>query len=169
MDVEVRVATPGDYAEAGRIAVDAYRAHGHLGDADGPGGFYAEKLADAASRAADSTLLVAVDSSTGAVLGTVAYMEHGSPMAEMSAPGEAEFRMLAVDPRAERRGVGEALVNACVERARANGRTAVAICSRGDVAEGAMRLYRRLGFVRTPDKDWEPVPGISLIGWRVDV
>jgi len=169
MDVEVRVAVPADYTEAGRIAVDAYREHGHLGDAEGPGGFYAEKLADAASRAADSTLLVAVDASTGVVLGTVAYLEHGSPMAEMSGPGEAEFRMLAVDPRAERRGVGEALVNACVERARVNGRSAVAICSRSDVAPGAMRLYERLGFVRTPEKDWEPVPGISLIGWRIGV
>ncbi|GIG67574.1 GNAT family N-acetyltransferase [Phytomonospora endophytica] len=169
MAVEVRVATPGDYPEAGRIAVDAYRKHGHLGDADGPASFYAEQLADAASRAADGTLLVAVDPETGDVLGTVAYLEHGSPMAEMSAPGEAEFRMLAVDPRAERRGVGKALVNACVERARANGRTAVAICSRDDVAVGAMRLYERLGFVRTPEKDWEPVAGISLIGWRIEV
>ncbi|MEV0645292.1 GNAT family N-acetyltransferase [Phytomonospora sp. NPDC050363] len=169
MDLEIRVATPADYAEAGRIAVEAYRVHGHLGAEDGPGSFYAEKLADAQGRATDSTLLVAVDPATGRVLGTVAYLEHGSPMAEMSAPGEAEFRMLAVDPAASRRGVGEALVNACVERARTRGRTAVAICSRGDVAQGAMRLYHRLGFTRTPDKDWEPVAGIALIGWRIEV
>jgi hypothetical protein len=26
----------------------------------------------------------------------------------------------------------------------------------------AHRLYTRLGFVRLPTRDWEPVPGISL-------
>ena len=29
----------------------------------------------------------------------------------------------------------------------------------------AHRLYTRLGFERVPDRDWEPVPGVSLIAF----
>jgi hypothetical protein len=34
---------------------------------------------------------------------------------------------------------------------------------------GAHRLYERLGFVRDEAMDWEPVPGINLLGYRVDL
>ncbi len=58
----------------------------------------------------------------------------------MCAPGEAEFRMLAVDPTAQGRGAGAALVEACVVRAIELGCTAVTICVRDGHAEPAHRL-----------------------------
>ena len=162
MSVRVRPAEPAEYAEAGRVAVEGYRKHGHLGD---PENGYAARLADAAGRARDCDLLVAVDAA-GRVVGTVSYMEYGTPLAEVCDEGEAEFRMLAVDPAAERGGVGAALVRACLDRARERGRTAVTICARSDVADSALRLYARLGFTRVPEKDWSPVDGVPLIGLR---
>ena len=51
------------------------------------------------------------------MLGSVTFVLPGTAYAEMAGPGEAEFRMLAVDPAAQGRGVGEALVRACLERA----------------------------------------------------
>ena len=33
----------------------------------------------------------------------------------------------------------------------------------------AHRLYERMGFVRTPDKDWEPRPGIDLITYAMEL
>lgn len=166
MDVQVRVATPADFAAAGRISVTAYREGGHFtGDAE----FYAAKLADAATRAGQCDLLVAVDAASQDVLGTVAYCPHGTPLTELCEEGEAEFRMLAVDPAAQGRGVGEALVRACIERARDAGCRALVLCSRSDVAFSAIRLYERLGFTRTPEKDWSPAEGISLIGWRMEL
>jgi hypothetical protein len=33
----------------------------------------------------------------------------------------------------------------------------------------AHRLYARLGFVRVPERDWEPVPGVQLLGFRLDL
>ena len=66
--------------------------------------------------------------------------------------------MLAVDPAAQGRGVGEALVRACVARAREVGAGAIVICAR-DFTVAAHRLYERLGFVRTPERDWSPLPG----------
>ncbi|GLZ76118.1 N-acetyltransferase [Actinorhabdospora filicis] len=166
MDVRVRVATPADYPAAGRISVTAYREGGHFtGDAE----FYAKKLADAETRATQCDLLVAVDAASQDVLGTVAYCPYGTPLTELCEEGEAEFRMLAVDPAAQGRGVGETLVRACVDRARDAGCRALVLCSRSDVAFAAIRLYERLGFTRTPEKDWSPAEGISLIGWRMEL
>ncbi|MEV8445627.1 hypothetical protein AB0505_07155, partial [Streptomyces parvus] len=31
----------------------------------------------------------------------------------------------------------------------------------------AHRIYRRLGFLRTPERDWEPVPGLRLMTFRL--
>jgi ribosomal protein S18 acetylase RimI-like enzyme len=73
--------------------------------------------------------------------------------------------MRAVDPAGQRRGVGEALVRACLERASAHGCQAVVICTR-DRARAAQRLYARLGFVRVPERDWTPSPGINLVALR---
>jgi ribosomal protein S18 acetylase RimI-like enzyme len=50
-----------------------------------------------------------------------------------------------VDPRVERRGIGAALTNAAVDRARAEGAKTVDLTSRPS-REAANRLYRRVGF-----------------------
>lgn len=163
MGVSVRTATPADLTAAGRIAVTAYREGGHFSEETS---FYATRLADAATRATQCDLLVAVDADE--VLGTVAYCAYGTPMTELCVEGEAEFRMLAVDPGAQGRGIGETLVRACIERARDTGCSALVMCSRSDVSFSAIRLYQRLGFTRTPEKDWSPVEGVPLIGWRMD-
>jgi hypothetical protein len=33
----------------------------------------------------------------------------------------------------------------------------------------AHRLYARFGFVRAPERDWSPAPGIDLIAFTVDL
>ena len=33
----------------------------------------------------------------------------------------------------------------------------------------AHRLYERLGFVRAPDRDWGPVPGVDLVAFRKEL
>jgi len=156
----VRRAVPADFPAVGELTVEAYRADNQLlEDAT-----YERQLRDVASRARGNEVLVAVDSS-GSVLGSVTYVLPGSELVELSKPGEAEFRMLAVDPAGQGRGVGEALVRACVDRAVQGGCTAVVICTR-DFAKRAHRLYQRLGFVRAPDLDWTPVAGVTLLGMR---
>jgi ribosomal protein S18 acetylase RimI-like enzyme len=84
-----------------------------------------------------------------------------SPWREISGPGEGEFRMLAVDPGAQRQGIGEALVQASVDVICAAGRERVVISSARDMT-AAHRLYERLGFTRAPDRDWSPVPDVEL-------
>jgi ribosomal protein S18 acetylase RimI-like enzyme len=159
----VRRAVPADYPAVARLTVDAYEADGQLNDASAT---YAATLADVAARAEAGDLLVAVDGDR--VLGSVLHVEPGSRYAELSRAGEAEFRMLAVDPAAQGRGVGRALVQACVDRAAAAGCTAVVICVR-DFAMAAQKLYLSFGFARVPELDWSPLPGVSLLALRLDI
>ena len=155
--MKVRAAVPADFEAAGEICVRAYAADGL-----GPGG-YAEKLRDVAGRVAVASVLVAEDG--GSVLGCVTFMSGpGGPLGEIAREGEAEFRMLAVDPAAQGRGVGEALVRACLAAAADLGRRAL-VCSSQDRMLAAHRLYERLGFVRDPARDWRPVEDVLLLGF----
>lgn len=157
----VRLAVPADHDAIAALSVAAYRGDGQTGD----GHPYEHHLRDVGSRTHSAQVLVAVDEPSGELLGAVTFVLPGSRFAELSGPGEAEFRMLAVAPTAQGRGVGEALVRACLDRAGELGRHAVVICVR-DFATSARRLYDRLGFSRAPDLDWEPMPGVKLLGLR---
>ncbi|WP_156725988.1 GNAT family N-acetyltransferase [Streptomyces apocyni] len=169
MDFTIRPARAKEYEALGDLTAQAYLQDGHLDfGADDP---YLDRLRDVASRAAKAEVLVAVDGhgpdGTAPPLGTVTFAVAGTPLAEIARPGEAEFRMLAVDPAARGRGVGEALVRACLERARAAGCTGITLSTQRSM-HAAHRVYERLGFVRTPDRDWEPVPGlVSLITYEL--
>ncbi|TDC97015.1 GNAT family N-acetyltransferase [Actinomadura sp. 7K507] len=156
----VRPARPDEYALVGDLTVEVYVD----GGLTSPASPYAGTLRDAADRAAGSELLVA--EVAGEVAGAVAYCPPGSPYAEVAGPGEAEFRMLAVREKARGKGVGQAMVRACTDRARAAGLSAVRLSTQPDM-DGAHRLYERMGFVRTPDRDWEPVPGLKLFTYAL--
>ena len=146
----------------GELTVAAYVADGmDLADS------YVEVLADAARRARDADLLVAVDADDR-LLGTVTVCEPGTPWAEVSRPGELEFRMLAVAPAAQGRGVGERLTRAVLDRAGERGVPRVVLSSSGYM-HVAHRLYHRLGFIRLPCRDWQPVPGLQLLAFALEL
>ncbi|WP_103335427.1 GNAT family N-acetyltransferase [Amycolatopsis sp. CA-126428] len=161
-DVEIRPPRPEEYAAAGEVTVRAYAADGHLADDVG----YEAMLRDVARRVEKAEVLVAVDAAR-VVVGTVTVVHPGSEYAEVSRPGELEFRMLAVAPSARGRGVGEALIKAVFDRARALGLRRVVLSS-VDRMHSAHRLYERLGFTRLVERDWRPFPHISLIAYQID-
>jgi ribosomal protein S18 acetylase RimI-like enzyme len=106
-------------------------------------------------------VLVAVDDA-GSVLGSVTYAPGPeSPLADVAREGEAEFRMLGVLPAARGGGVGQALVEACIARARQAGRSAIVLSTPPDWTAG-QRLYERLGFRRAPERDWRPIGDLLL-------
>jgi GNAT superfamily N-acetyltransferase len=152
--VRVRPARPDEHDALGALCVAAYRAEG-LG-----GPHYDPVLRDVAGRAEAAEVLVAA--ADGGLLGTVTLVLDGGPMREISEGHEGEFRMLAVDPAAQGRGAGAALVETCAARARDRGRQAL-VASSQDRMLRAHALYRRLGFVREPARDWSPIPGVELI------
>lgn len=177
MTVLVRAARPADFPTVARLTVAAYEADGQAPADHG----YDAVLADVASRARTGEVLVAVDGNAvddnavdgnavggGAILGAVTFVRPGSDYAQLADEGEAEFRMLAVDPAAQRRGVAAVLVRACLARAAQTGCTHVVICTR-DIAGAARRLYERFGFTRVPERDWSPAPGVRLLALRRSV
>jgi ribosomal protein S18 acetylase RimI-like enzyme len=156
----IRTAEPSEFAPVGELCVRAYEGllpHDH---------FYIDVLRDAATRAADAVLLVAADGDE--LLGTVTFVPDGGPLQEISAPDESEFRMLAVSPAAQGRGIGTALLQRVLDDSRAAGRRAV-VCSSQPTMRAAHTIYQRLGFRRLPERDWSPVPGVDLLAFGVQL
>ncbi|MFF4317637.1 GNAT family N-acetyltransferase [Streptomyces sp. NPDC001568] len=165
MDMTIRAALPAEYEELGDVTARAYLGDGLL---DGnPDGSYERVLRDVAGRADHGEVLVAV--LDGQLLGGVTFAPPGSPLADIAGPGEAEFRMLAVDAAGRGKGAGEALVRACAERARALPGVTRLVLSTQPQSPAAHRLYGRLGFVRTPTRDWSPLPTVPLITYALEL
>jgi ribosomal protein S18 acetylase RimI-like enzyme len=162
--VILRRAQPEEYAAVGELTLTAYLADGFLDNDDD----YAAELRAGAHRAAEAELVVAVDPVRRELLGTVTFCLNGSHYAEISLPGEAEFRMLAVAPDARGRGIGNDLARWCIDRAREQGSTAVVLSSL-ERMHAAHRLYERMGFQRLPERDWFPSPHIRLVAYRLDL
>ncbi|MDP9395375.1 MAG: GNAT family N-acetyltransferase [Actinomycetota bacterium] len=158
--IVVRLAEPHELARVGALTAQAYLADGLL---DASKSAYVAELRDAARRAPEADVLVAV-SERGGVLGTVTFCLAGNPWAEVARSGEAEFRMLAVAPSARGRGIGSLLVRACLERAEAAGASALALSTMPAMA-AAQAIYASLGFVREPARDWSPVAGVDLLAY----
>lgn len=163
--VEIRVARTDEYDAIAALTVAAYAALEGMG----PLGAYGEELADIAGRGPGATVLVAVNGTE--LLGDVTYYPRYAQEMASLAPllGElAGFRMLATAPAAQGRGVGAALTLACVERARLDGATGVALHTT-DLMPAAQRLYHRLGFSRWDalDVSFGRTRTVQVLGFRL--
>ncbi|TLP78849.1 GNAT family N-acetyltransferase [Nesterenkonia sphaerica] len=146
--VVIRPAHPGEFAQVGELTAAAYVQGGHLQREDS----YVQELTRVAERAQSSTVLVA--HAEGQLVGTVTVTEAEGPFAEVSRPGELEFRMLAVAPEAQGRGVARALVRHIVAEAAARPEIrAVCLCSLKSMT-AAHALYESEGFIREPRRDF---------------
>lgn len=147
MTVHIRPAGEPDCVDIGNLTVDAYIAGGHL-SADSP---YQQTLRAVQGRL-DATLVAETD---GHLLGAVSVMPAGHPDAEISRPGEWEFRFLAVNSVQWGNGVGRALVAAAEERAKRAGANSMLLCV-VDTNTRAQEFYLSLGYARLPERDWSP-------------
>ncbi len=159
--MRIREATPDDHEAIGRLTVDAYRALDRWVGDD-----YAAELADVEARTKWATVLVAEDDA-GRVIGSVALVLRDEPEFEWDhgVDGDCGFRMLAVDPAAQGQGAGPALVQECLDRARAAGRRRMIIGSTTWMTT-AHRIYQeRFGFVRRPelDRQWGDITGWAFV------
>ena len=145
-DLVVRAVRPDEYERVGELTIGAYRTL----PVDHMWGGYDAEIRAVEQRLEKAEVFVAVE--RGEIVGAVTYAsDPDSPWLEWSNPGEAQIRLLAVDPNARGRRVAEALVVACIERAREQGLTILLHTTRHMTA--AQRLYERMGFERRPDRD----------------
>ena len=149
----IRQALPEELPAVGELRVAAYVAgYGMATEEVG----YADVLRDAPAQAVDAEILVALRQ--GELVGTVAIVRPGQPLADVAQPGEVEFRFMAVAPHAWRQGIAQALLEAVITRA--GGQPLV--CSVIEGNEPAARLYPAHGFIPVEGRDHEPVPGVRL-------
>jgi len=159
MGLVIRPVRPDEFDRVGDLVVDAYAALGDLGG-------YEAVLRDVGDRSRSAEVAVAVVN--GAIAGTVTFVGSVGPYAESHDPDGSWLRMLAVDAAFRGRGVGAALVEWCVRRAREFGRSRLVLHTT-DRNRDAQRLYDRLGFDRAPDLDWQGQRGNWLRGYRMEL
>jgi GNAT superfamily N-acetyltransferase len=160
MTLEVRQATPADDLQAaGDVVRTAYFAlPGYPHDPE-----YDDMIADVAARVTESVVVVALHDQQ--VVGCLTYVpDHHDPHAEFHDVEGSSFRYFGVLPDVQGQGVGQAMVEWCVRRARADGRRRVRIHTLESMP-AAQRMYLRIGFERDPenDEDWDGIKGIAFV------
>lgn len=152
--IEVRPVHEDEHAAVGSLTVAAYDDVGWVSDD------YRAALRDVAGRQDDeSVVLAAVEDDQ--VLGSVTVVSACSAHFEHGRHGDGGFRMLAVAPTAQGRGVGTALLDATLARARAAGWRRLTITTMAWM-DRAQAMYEAAGFVRRPDRDVRFASGVGL-------
>lgn len=159
-EVVVRDARSG---ELGAIARLTRRAYAELSSVMAPDAWAALEGAIAGALATRSAAEWIVAERDGELVGSVMLFPasaaaYGALAGDGSSP---ELRLLAVSPEARGRGVGEALVRECMARAWRSGAWALGLHTSASM-RAARRLYERMGFVRSPETDFQ-AEGAELV------
>lgn len=160
--VTVREAAPHEYAEAGRVTAEAYRQF--VVDGDDDWHEYLHAIADVEGRADRTTIFVALDGEQIVGSATLELFDRVEVEDDPTLhPEESHIRMLGVHPDVRRRGVARALMSACFERARHEGKTFMTLHTTERMRD-AQRMYEALGFERLDDRVFPD--GFVLLTYR---
>jgi ribosomal protein S18 acetylase RimI-like enzyme len=149
----IRDARPDEFEAVARLSVEAYR---EFADVVGPEIWWRmeRNLSRLAGDSPDAVTIVAEQD--GELVGTVEYLGplgRRVGLVEVVPEGEAYIGRLGVDPAHRGRGIGRALTEECVRRARADGARTIGLATR-DIMSAARAMYESLGFrhVRTVER-----------------
>ncbi|MFT5530733.1 MAG: GNAT superfamily N-acetyltransferase [Candidatus Poriferisodalaceae bacterium] len=165
--MEIRIARPDEYEQVGELTLAAYLPLFERPEL----GRYGAELKDVASRAERGHVVVA--ELDGRLVGALLYVDDYNvelDHIELTLENSSGFRVLAVDPNVQGKGVGKQLVQWCINRSVADGRSAL-VLNTTDYMQAAQRLYVRLGFVPFPEMEYSvghknPVP---VLAFRLDL
>ncbi len=128
---------------------------------------YLEDIMDVQSRIGESDLIVAELDHRLAGCVTL-YMDGSKSFADAWPEGWAVVRLLAVHPDFRGKCVGHALMKECVNRCRQANIKVIGLHTT-EIMEVARGMYERMGFVRVPEYDFHPAPGITVMAYRLQL
>jgi ribosomal protein S18 acetylase RimI-like enzyme len=129
--------------------------------------FYVEDMMDVRKRLKESQLIVA--ELDGQLAGAVTlYLDAGHSSQGGWPSGWASIRLLSVHPTYRGRGIGRALMDECIRRCRDQGLATIGLHTT-EIMNVARRMYERMGFVRVPEFDFYPRPGVVVMAYRLDL
>lgn len=157
--ITIRGARDDELDSISSLIVDAYAEYAAQMSPDAWSSF-ANDIANVRGRAADAVLLVAEDD--GEIVGSVTMFTGWRGAQE----GAAGVRLLAVPPEHRGGGVGRALMEACITRAKEAGKGRLVMTTTQEMAV-LRELTERMGFVRDPGLDHQPAPGVRFQGYAL--
>lgn len=159
--LQIRDARDDELDRVSSVIVDAYAEYAARMSPDA-WSIFASEIANVRGRIADAELLVAEQD--GEIVGAVTLFGGWRGAQE----GTTGIRLLSVRPEDRGSGVGRALMEACVERARGAGKSRVVLTTTQEMA-AIRELTGSMGFRREPALDHEPAPGVRYQGYALDL
>ena len=158
----MREILPHEYDEAGSVTASAWHEYVEPYPTCGWEKFL-RHVADISRRATDAIVFGAFED--GRPLGTVTLEPERRSIGCYEVPADTAYvGLLGVAPRARRRGIGKALMQASIEEARRRGKRAV-VLTYDPVDVPPRMLYEALGFVDTGHRtsDLEVIAELDLV------
>jgi GNAT superfamily N-acetyltransferase len=163
----IRSAIPGDASAIRDITLRAYGEYAHVMSPDAWPSL--ERAINNALAVSDGAERIVAESN-GALVGSVfLFASHATAYGDLSpssSEGCPELRLLAVPPEARGLGVGRALVQECIRRARAVGAPFLGLHT-SESMRSAIALYTSLGFEREPQLDFREGNSELIEGYRL--
>ena len=128
---------------------------------------YLEDITDVRSRLGESDLIVAELDHRLAGCVTL-YLDGSHSFPEAWHIGSAVVRLLAVHPEYRGQRIGHALMEECIRRCHQAKVAAIGLHTT-EVMDIARKMYERMGFVRVPESDFHPAPGITVMAYRLQL
>lgn len=160
-DLSIREARDDELDSVASLLVDAYAEYAARMSPDAWASF-AQEIGNVRGRTLEADVIVA--ERQGRLVGSVTLFSHHRGVAS----GTVGVRLLAVPPDERGTGVGRALMDYAIERARSEGQERVVLTVSQEM-ESARDLYEKLGFLREPSLDHEPAPGLRLEGYALEL
>lgn len=156
--VTIRPADPEELDDVSALLLNAYAEYQPSFPSPELWVEYSTGVGDVRGRWGESQLWVA--ELDGALAGSVDYFppgDSGYHRAVGFPQSWAAFRFLATDPERRGSGVGRALVDHVIALARGGDATHVGLHS-APLMQAAIRIYEGVGFERSPEHDFAPIP-----------
>lgn len=162
----IRNARPDELDEVSLLLKDAYQQYENFIPPERWKNYLTD-IMDVRSRLTESDLIVA--ELDHRLVGAVTLYLNGSlTFPETWPAGWAVVRLLAVHPDYRSLGIGCALMEECISRCRKANIKVIGLHTT-EVMDIARKMYEKMGFVRFPQSDFHPAPGITVMAYRLQL